>query len=253
MSEHQEQDEFEIELSQDDEGWTAIPHRAMRDERLSIEARGLLALLLGYGNGWRFRSTHLQRVAGVGRDKFFRMRRELEALGYLSFVDRHDPTTGHFTSRLWRIRPVGHRVTENPTTVDPTTAEPGHGESGQLRTSRDKNIKGRDAGASKPTQNDLFSGGQKKRRTQFPPTWRPGPDLVAWVMSQGFREAEIVGLAQACVDHHRGRGNTFLDHDAAFRTWCRNEVKFRQQRQQRGAAPAAAGDGDALIRRAMRG
>ena len=61
----------------------AIPNSAMRDERLSIEARGMLALLMTYADDWTFKRCHLMKVAQIKRDKFQRIMRELIEAGYV--------------------------------------------------------------------------------------------------------------------------------------------------------------------------
>ena len=65
-------------------GFAAIPNAAMRDETISIEARGMLALMMGMGENWTFRSKDLQKRCGVGREKYQRMIRELKTAGYLT-------------------------------------------------------------------------------------------------------------------------------------------------------------------------
>lgn len=64
--------------------YAAIPNAAMRDQALSIEARGLLALLMTYADDWTFVFEHIQNIAQVGRDKLRNMLRELEAAGYVT-------------------------------------------------------------------------------------------------------------------------------------------------------------------------
>lgn len=82
--------------------YAAIPNAAMRDERISIEARGLLALLMTYSDDWTFVVDHLQQVAGCGRDKMRGMLKELEAAGY---VIRHvlRGAGGHLAGTEWMI------------------------------------------------------------------------------------------------------------------------------------------------------
>lgn len=63
--------------------YAAIPNAAMRDETLSIGARGLLALLMTYSDEWVFKVDHLQRVAKCGRDAMRSMLKELHAAGYV--------------------------------------------------------------------------------------------------------------------------------------------------------------------------
>lgn len=63
--------------------YAAIPNAAMRDQRVSIEARGLLALMMTYADEWTFVFSHLQDLTGVGRDKLRKMLKELETAGYI--------------------------------------------------------------------------------------------------------------------------------------------------------------------------
>ncbi len=45
------------------------------------------------------------------------------------------------------------------------------------------------------------------------------------------------------ADHHDAKGNAFADWDAAFRTWMRNAVKFRGERDaNRNGAPRVQRD-----------
>ncbi|MGO6851629.1 helix-turn-helix domain-containing protein [Rhizobium beringeri] len=44
--------------------------------------------------------------------------------------------------------------------------------------------------------------------------------------NHGFSQNRIDAAFAAFLDHHASKGSRFVDHRAAFRTWCRNEVKF---------------------------
>lgn len=66
--------------------FAAIPNAAMRDVSLSIEARGLLALMMGMGDDWTYRMSDLMKRCCVGKEKYQRMIRELKAAGYLEIV-----------------------------------------------------------------------------------------------------------------------------------------------------------------------
>lgn len=80
--------------------YAAVPNDAMRDKRLSIEARGLLALLMTYSDEWVFIKEHLQEIAGIGRDKFERVMGELISEGYVERVLTREAETGSFLVRL---------------------------------------------------------------------------------------------------------------------------------------------------------
>lgn len=112
-------------------GYSSIPNQAMSDRRISIEARGLLSLLMTFREGWVFRNSHLRQTCEVGRDKFQRMLKELKDVGYVKIASIHDEKTGRFLGTNWEICDVpDHRVPENPAS----------GKSGPLR---DNNYKGR--------------------------------------------------------------------------------------------------------------
>ena len=105
-------------------GYSAVPNAAMSDQRLSIEARGLLALLMTFREGWRFRSSHLSDACGVGRDKFSRMLGELKSIGYLEIQIKHGPN-GQFSSNDWVVSDVSEGASGSLKHRDPENAEPG--------------------------------------------------------------------------------------------------------------------------------
>lgn len=69
-------------------GWTAMPNEILRDRSLSMEARGLMGYLASHSTEFKISMESLRLQAGVGRDKLYRMIRELEAAGYL----KREPT-----------------------------------------------------------------------------------------------------------------------------------------------------------------
>ena len=82
--------------------YAAIPNEAMRDKRLSAEARGTLALLMTYSDEWTFRREHLMEVLAMGRDKFQRVMKEVDDAGYVSQTPvRGDG--GHLIGTTWIV------------------------------------------------------------------------------------------------------------------------------------------------------
>lgn len=98
-------------------GYSTIPNAMISDKSLSIEARGLLALLMSMSENWVFRTENLIEQCGVGRQKYQRMVREIKAAGYLSIADVRDD--GGRISYEWEIMDAP-RV-DFPTTAEPTT------------------------------------------------------------------------------------------------------------------------------------
>jgi hypothetical protein len=65
--------------------WTVIDNRILEDERLSWDARGLLAFLLSKPDKWNVNVTHLEGQSKAGRSKVRRILRELSEAGYLEY------------------------------------------------------------------------------------------------------------------------------------------------------------------------
>jgi hypothetical protein len=65
--------------------FVTVPNRVLEDNRLSLEAKGLLCWLLSRPNDWTFRLALIGPLLGIGRDKTERLFSELNHTGY---VDR---------------------------------------------------------------------------------------------------------------------------------------------------------------------
>jgi hypothetical protein len=86
-----------------DRKYAAIPNEAMRDKRLSAEARGTLAMLMTFSDDWHFHRDYLMDALNIGRDKFQKIMRELSSAGYVELVPvRGDG--GHLSGTTWIIR-----------------------------------------------------------------------------------------------------------------------------------------------------
>lgn len=63
--------------------FTVIPNEAILDVRLSISARWLLAYLLSRPNDWKVQVGDIQKKGGIGREKAYRLIKELIAVGWV--------------------------------------------------------------------------------------------------------------------------------------------------------------------------
>lgn len=64
--------------------FTIVPNAIFRDDRLSIEAKGVLGYLLSRPHNWQVRLDHVGRTQRVGRKKLQRIFRELIGAGYVT-------------------------------------------------------------------------------------------------------------------------------------------------------------------------
>ena len=67
--------------------FTVIPNAIFNDDRLSLEARGLLGFLLSCPPNWEVRHDALRRRFGLSRQRLASMLRELTSAGYISRGD----------------------------------------------------------------------------------------------------------------------------------------------------------------------
>ena len=71
--------------------YSMLGNAMLQDERLSIEARGFLASVMSRPADWRFNTRWAMKAHSVGRDKLYRIIRELEACGYCKRDQRRLP------------------------------------------------------------------------------------------------------------------------------------------------------------------
>lgn len=66
------------------------------------------------------------------------------------------------------------------------------------------------------------SSKKSPRRCPLPEGWIPNERNIQHAISQQFSEREIKDEGRKFYDHHRAKGSTMLDWDAAWRTWIGN-------------------------------
>lgn len=99
-------------INRPDRKYAAIPNDMMRDTSISMDARGLLALLMTYADDWVFRKDHLMEVTGWGRDKFEAAMRSLRDAGYVEVKQQRSDDNRLAVGTTWIIR--DNRGPENP-------------------------------------------------------------------------------------------------------------------------------------------
>lgn len=180
-------------------GYFSLPRSAAQDDRLALETRGLLALMLSLPPDWDYTVTGLAVKAGCGRDKMRRMVRELEAVGYLVREQAHDEG-GRFDGNVYVLQEIpplsgkpdnGETARESPTPLDgfsvngeednstvvgkhrqrcePSTAEPSTGF--KAEQIREEKIMDRNIPPYSPPKGD--GAEPRKQRSKTTPTWKP--------------------------------------------------------------------------------
>ena len=92
---------------------------------------------------------------------------------------------------------------------------------------------------------DNYIEKKAKRATSIPDPFAL-EDTVVDALRKKHPSLDIGEQIDAFVDFHTAKGSVFKDWDAAFRTWCRNAVKFAEPRtviHKQALKPAADGPG----------
>lgn len=110
-------------------GYTVLPNQILRDDSLTLQAKGLFCMMASFPEGWDFTIKGLATVAGCGREKISAALRNLEDSGYLLREQGHSET-GQFSANLFvlydeKIVPLtGFPATGKPSTGKPLTENP---------------------------------------------------------------------------------------------------------------------------------
>lgn len=103
-----------------DDQFTQIPNDWIRDQRISLGAKGLLAQLLSHAPGWRISQESLATANGVGRDAIRTLINELLEAGYLArSEDRERTDKGYLGGYTY--------TTQDPMLAQPTLDYPTQG------------------------------------------------------------------------------------------------------------------------------
>lgn len=104
--------------------FTQIPNRYLRDDRLSLQARGLYAQMLSHKVGWKITLTNLAYSNNIGRDAVRSMLNELMTYGYVKRSDEKERNDkGQLTSYTY-VTTDPQPGSGFPTLAEPTLGEP---------------------------------------------------------------------------------------------------------------------------------
>lgn len=103
--------------------FTAIPNEALRDKRLSLKARGLLAYCLSLPDTWDFSIEGLAVTTGAGVDAIRTGVKELEKAGYL-IRHRERKQDGRYGAMEYSLYDTPQEVKTEPKKDVPTLENP---------------------------------------------------------------------------------------------------------------------------------
>ena len=94
-------------------GYVVLFREVAQDDRLSLEARGLFALIVSLPDDWEYTVSGLAVKAGCGREKVRRLLKELQTVGYLIREQSHD-SGGKFGGNVYVLQDEAPPLPGNP-------------------------------------------------------------------------------------------------------------------------------------------
>ena len=67
---------------------------------------------------------------------------------------------------------------------------------------------------------------QKKKATSVPKDFEVTGEMFDWAVAEGVNETRVRPETEQFIDRNKAQGSTYIDWNAAWRTWMRNAVKF---------------------------
>lgn len=184
--------------------FTQIPNDWLRDGRLSLKARGLLALLMSHTPGWSVSIKSLITQNMEGRDSLKAAVIELETLGYLERGQNR--LEGKFSESTWTTKSP---LTGLPLTDKPLTDNP-HPKNTKVKNTKEK--KESTVGA-----------------TRLSKDWKPSDDTLG-VMAEHFPWVDLKLETHKFVDYWQAATKNAMkkDWDAAYRNWVRRAAEWQK-------------------------
>lgn len=166
-------------------GFVVLFRSAAQDDRLSLEARGLFALMVSLPENWSFTVVGLARKAGCGKNKIRRILEELETVGYLLREQEHREG-GQFGANIFVLQDEAPPLSQNLDNgeADTPTVVPKHRQrqnpSTVFGTVKNKDINKPPIVPHGDAPEDAPKPAQKSARSREKAPWRPEAFDALW-------------------------------------------------------------------------
>lgn len=206
--------------------YAQIGNAMLRDQRMSIEARGALAMILTYPSDWTISLAWLCHQAGVGRDKARGMIREMEAAGYCIRKRRREKggTLGGYEF-IFTDEPgaLAQPAPENPSVVITSDGKPVTGQPAPENPTHSKEINKEPKNVTNtPPTPSQARGRPRQVKSALPSDWQLPDAWHQWAREQcPQRSLWISSEAEKFRDHFVGTAGRKADWAAAWRNWWR--------------------------------
>lgn len=198
---------------------SVIPNSWLRDQRLSLKAKGLLAQILTHEPGWRMTIKHLAEVNGCGRDAIRSAIQELLGAGYLERSEERERDSqgrlGDYTYTTTSPNPQDLRHVAY--VGKPYVGKPYVGKPDTKNISIYRDIDTKDINTYIDTKNT------SKKGTRISEDWRPSELNLNWAKRER-PELDHERVIEEFRDYWiaiPGQKGVKLNWDSTYRNWVR--------------------------------
>ena len=137
-----------IHRAKHEKNFLRVDNSTVRDENLTLEARGLLMFFLTMSDDWEFSVKSIAKQLGKSERYIMRLTKELKDAGYLTQEKRQD-AKGHFSFYEWHVyetpelhknRTSGNEQLGTELHKNRSAAKPNYGKMQQKELSNDKEL-----------------------------------------------------------------------------------------------------------------
>ena len=194
---------FRIERTRD---YTVMSNHHLRNEKLSLKAKGLLSMMLSLPEDWNYTIRGLAKICKEGVDAIGSALRELETAGY---IVRHQ-----LRDKSGRISDTEYVIYEQPQPKQPDTASPGtenpYLDKPDTEKPAELNIE------KSNTQKSITHGSSTdsipfRETAAAGPPERKGRDAMSLAEIESYRELILENIEYDCIKQQYGTYRDDLD------------------------------------------
>lgn len=212
------------------QGYGIIPKKAMRDKRLKPEAKAIYAYLCSFAGNDKIAYPSVSLMCdelGMGRDRFYKYRSQLEDMGYVEVWQVKDGT--RFAKNVYVLLDGDIEDTESPCTENKDT---------ENEETENKDTNKNSSTSNSITSNNSTKNRESRKRKRFTPPTRDEVAGYIHEMGYGLDPDEFMDSNEMRGWKMRN-GKTISDWKACVRTFERNRKKWDADDQRRKGAENA--------------
>ena len=199
---------FRIERTRD---YTVMSNHHLRNEKLSLKAKGLLSMMLSLPDDWNYTTRGLAKICKEGVDAIGGALRELESAGY---IVRHQ-----LRDRSGRISDTEYVIYEQPQPKQPDMPQPDTASPGTENPYLDKpdTEKPAELNIEKSNTQKSITHGSSTDSIPFRETAAAGPperkgrDAMSLAEIESYRELILENIEYDCIKQQYGTYRDDLD------------------------------------------